>query len=286
MRMKVGEGILIYGVIGLFILLALVPFLCLISGSFSESDLLRDYGVALWPRGFTADAYRLIFMFPEDILNSYYYSILITVIGTIGNMLLLTSVAYVLSRPALRGKKYMSMFFFFTLMFNPGIVPTFILYDYLGMYDTIWALIFPGMMSVGYLYLLRAFFDGLPAELYESAHLDGANEFTIMLRIAVPLITPGLSTVTFYSVLNYWNDGYTGLIYAQEIVPVAIYLSRITNYIDFLKNGLGTNMGGIEVPDDTMIYAMSIVATGPMLVIFVFFQKYFVRGLTAGSVKG
>lgn len=152
MRMKVGEGILIYGVIGLFILLALVPFLCLISGSFSESDLLRDYGVALWPRGFTSDAYRLIFMFPEDILNSYYYSILITVIGTIGNMLLLTSVAYVLSRPALRGKKYMSMFFFFTLMFNPGIVPTFILYDYLGMYDTIWALIFPGMMSVGYLY--------------------------------------------------------------------------------------------------------------------------------------
>ena len=144
---------------------------------------------------------------------------------------------------------------------------------------------------VGHLVLLRAFYSSLPESLYEAVKIDGASEFTIFFKIATPLIIPGIATVSFYSVLTYWNDPFTAMLYTDDYVPVALYLTRITQYIEFLKyaqqNGFaGVDFSDLTIPEDTIVYAIALATTAPMLCIFAAFQKYFVRGLTTGAVKG
>lgn len=291
-HMSVKDGILVYVPVVLFVLIAVIPFITMISGSLSSPSMIKEYGVALWPKGFSTSAYELIFRFPDEMINSYLITILVTVAGTLLNMVLLLTLANYLCKSTHPSTKYISFFIFFTLMFQAGLVPTYIVYtDLLHIKDTIWVLILVPALSVGHLFLLRMFISAVPSALYESARIDGAGEFRILFRITIPLIVPGIATITFYSVLMYWNDPFTALMYTDNIVPVSLYLSRVTSYIEFLKfvqqGGIpGVSLGNMEIPDNTMIYAMAVVTTGPMMFIFVFFQKYFVNGLTVGGVKG
>ena len=174
-------------------------------------------------------------------------------------------------------------------MFNGGLVPTYMLIKkYLNMYDSIWVLIIPLLVQPGNIVLLRVFFQSFPMSLYESAKIDGASEFTQFFKIGMPLIVPGIATITFFSVLMFWNDSYTAIIYIEnsELIPIQIFLTRISLYVDYIKKNGGSGMLGVtEVPSESILYAMCVVAAGPMIFLFTAFQKYFVQGLTAGGVK-
>ena len=291
--MTTKETIVIYGLIALFAIMVIIPFIVLVSSSFSSSAIIRKNGARPWVQDFSLDAYKTVFVYPDEMIDSYVTSIIVTVGGTLLNLFLCMTSAFAVSRPNFRARNAVQFFFTFTIMFNAGFVPNYIWYSerYLNILNSYWVLIVSPAFMVGYMVLLRAFYSALPTELYEAVKIDGASEFTIFFRIATPLITPGIATVCFYSVLAYWNDSFTALLYTDDLVPVALYLTRITNYIEFLKYAqesgfTGLDFGDLEIPEDTLVYAIALVTTAPMLCVFVAFQKYFVRGLTSGAVKG
>ncbi len=291
-KYTVAEAILIVGVIVVFMIMVIIPFVMLISGSFSDSKLIEKDGVGLLPKGFTIDAYRFVFRFPTEILESYLLSVSVTFFGTLLNLFLCLPVAYALSRRGFIFKTPVTVFFIFTIMFNGGFAANYIwLRNYLNMFDSWWVLIVPPAGMVSHIILLRVFYSAVPEAMYESASIDGAKEFRIFLSVATPLIITGISTAAFYTVLFYWNDPFQAMLYTDNLIPLALYLTRTTQYIEFLKyakeNGFaGVDLGNSEIPERTMIFAIATVTTAPMLCIFAVFQKYFVRGLTAGAVKG
>ncbi|MBQ7164784.1 MAG: carbohydrate ABC transporter permease [Clostridia bacterium] len=291
-KMPLKEGVFIYGFIIVFMVLVLVPFTVLVSSSLSSTVSIRANGARPWVQDFSTDAYRIVFMYPAEMLKSYLVSIIVTVAGTFINVILVATSAFAISRPQFRGKRIVSFYYSFTVMFQAGFIPNYIWFrNYLNIFNTYWVLILTPAFMVGHLILLRAFYSGLPESLYEAVKIDGANEFTIFFKIATPLIIPGIATVCFYSVLTYWNDPFTAMLYTDDFIPVALYLTRITQYIEFLKyaqqNGFsGVDFNNLTIPEDTIVYAIAIATTAPMLCIFVVFQKYFVRGLTTGAVKG
>lgn len=291
-KMPLFDRIIIYGVIIVFMVLVLVPFTVLVSSSFSNTVTIRANGARPWIQDFSLDAYSVVFMYPMEMLQSYLISVIVTVAGTVLNVALVATSAFAISRPQFRGKRIVSFYYSFTVMFQAGFVPSYIWFQkYLHIYNTYFVLILTPAFMVGHMILLRAFYSGLPESLYEAVKIDGASEFTIFFKIATPLIIPGIATVCFYSVLAYWNDPFTAMLYTDDFVPVALYLTRITQYIEFLKyaqqNGFaGVDFANLTIPEDTIVYAIALATTAPMLCIFVAFQKYFVRGLTTGAVKG
>ena len=291
-KYTVAEAIILFSTICFFIAIIIVPFWILICGSLSNSETISKYGVGWFVKDFSLDAYKFVFRFPEEILSSYFVSIAITLIGTILNLALSLPVAYGLARNKFAYKTPMTIFFVFTLMFNGGFAANYILFQrYLNIYDTWWVLFLPSAGMVSHIILLRVFYGAIPEALYEAASIDGASEYRIFLTVASPLIVTGITTVAFYSVLFYWNDPFQAMLYTDNIVPVALYLTRTTQYIEFLRdaqeNGfVGVDLSDVSIPDRTLIFAIALATTAPMLCVFVAFQKYFVRGLTAGSVKG
>ena len=284
------EGIVIIGFLALFVLVVLVPFIVLLASSVSDSETLRTNGARPWVQNFSLLAFRLVFERPGDMVESYGISILVTVVGTILNLFLCMAVAYAISRPSFRYRKAVTFYFTFTIMFQAGFVPQYILYkNFLPIYNTLWVLILSPCVMVGHIIMLRAFYAAVPGELYEAARIDGANQYSVFFRIATPLIVPGIATIAFYSVLTYWNDPSTAMYFADDLTPVALYLARLSQYIEFLKfaaSNTSLNLSAAEIPEDTLLYAVAVATTAPMLLIFTLFQKYFVGGLTSGAVKG
>ena len=293
-RMSVGAAICIYGPVVLFMLACLLPFIMVVSTSFSESELIKEYGVNLVPRGWSLDAYKTIFIYPDEILNGYKNSIIITVVGTIGNVVLCIMTAYPLSKLDFKYRGVLSLALFLSISFSAGLVPQYILYkNYLNIYNTWWVLILPQLGNVGHVIFLRVFFQAIDLPFYEAARIEGANEFTIMWKIAVPLIAPGIATVGFYSVLMYWNDATSAIYYldsSSSYMPISVYITRISQLIVFLREvqaGVyqGISLGDMQIPEYTLQTAIVVITVAPMLFVFTFFQKYFVRGLTTGGIK-
>ena len=291
-RATILEKFFMYSPVILLLLLILLPFSLVVVGSFTDPLLVTNYGVRLFPEAFSMSAYQLFFQFPEEIGKSYWVTIQVTLIGTLGSMFLALPCAYALSRKDFAYKNIISFIFFFTILFSGGYAPQYILMrNYLKIYDTIWALTLPPMMGVGYLFLLRAFYSGVPESLLEAARIDGASEWVTLFKVAIPLITPGIATVSFYLVLFYWNDPSHAMLYTENLVPISYYLTRLNNFIVYLRavqSGAyaGIDLGNMQIPDSTLGLAAAVSATAPMLVIFTFFQKYFVKGITTGGVKG
>ena len=293
-RMSVGAAICIYGPVVLFMLACLLPFIMVVSTSFSESELIKEYGVNLVPRGWSLDAYKTIFIYPDEILNGYKNSIIITVVGTIGNVVLCIMTAYPLSKLDFKYRGVLSLALFLSISFSAGLVPQYILYkNYLNIYNTWWVLLLPQLGNVGHVIFLRVFFQAIDLPFYEAARIEGANEFTIMWKIAVPLIAPGIATVGFYSVLMYWNDATSAIYYldsSSSYMPISVYITRISQLIVFLREvqaGVyqGISLGDMQIPEYTLQTAIVVITVAPMLFVFTFFQKYFVRGLTTGGIK-
>jgi putative aldouronate transport system permease protein len=277
--------------VAFFAICCIVPFVMVVAASFSNEERLLAEGVGLMPRGISLNAYKYVFKFFDQVLQAYGVSIFVTVVGTVLNMAFMLPFAYAISKPSFRYRRILTFFMFFTVMFSGGLVPSYMLIkQYLNMYDKIWVLIIPLLVQPSNIILLRVFFQSVPTSLFESAKIDGASEYRQLWSIGMPLIIPGIATVTFFSVLMFWNDSYTAIIYIEDtrLIPIQIFLTQMSQYVDYIKKNLGL-AGGLlnasDVPSESILYAMCVVAAGPMIVLFSFFQKYFVRGLTAGSVK-
>jgi len=272
--------------------LIVLPFVMLVSVSFSnEQDVIKN-GYSIWPRQLDTSAYKYIFKNPGAIINAYKVTAIFSVLGTFLSVLFMAMLAYPLSKRNLRGKKGISLYIYFTMLFSGGLVPTYILITrYLHLNDTIWVYVLPGMISPWFVFMMRTFFQDIPNEIFESMLIDGADEFNIFFRTVLPLSKPVLATVALLTFLGKWNDWYTSMLYInnQSLVSLQYLLQRIMQNIALLQNdvaGSNSMISITDIPSETVRMAMAVVVAGPALIIFPFFQKYFVKGLTVGSVKG
>jgi putative aldouronate transport system permease protein len=272
--------------------LLIVPFILIISISLSNEKQIIELGYSFIPRNFELTAYEYIFKTPKVILSAYNVTTISTVVGTFLSVFLMALIAYPLSKPDFHGRKFISFYIFFTMIFNGGLVPTYILISqYLKLNDTIWVFIIPGLINAWHVFLLRTFFSKLPESIVESALIDGAGEFRIFFSMIIPLSTPVLATVALFGALARWNDWFTAMLYINndKLLTLQYLLQKILLNIQTLQQQemAGLSIGtGVDIPSETVRMAMAIVAAGPMLLVFPFFQKYFVQGLTMGSVKG
>lgn len=280
-----------YVVITVFSLACILPFIIIISSSFSSEKAIVRYGYSIFPRNFTVAAYKTLFEFPANIINAYKASLIVTVTGTLISLFLTAMTAYVLSRKDFAWRNKFSFFFYFTMLFNGGLVPWYILcvhYLHFNKVPLI-AMIVPYLFSVFNLLILKSFIKEIPESLIESARIDGAGNFKIFVQIVLPLSKPALATIGLFTALTYWNDWYLCYLFVNnpEYNSLQYYLYRTLSAQQVLQNIVGSS--GINLgllPTETMKMAMVIIATGPILLVYPFLQKYFVRGLTVGGVKG
>lgn len=280
-----------------FILLSLtfiVPMLYVISVSFTSQEAIDTFGYKLIPPEFSFDAYEFIFRNPTQLINSYKVTIFTSLLGTLLNVTIMAMVAFPLSQHSFHFRKPIMYLIFFTMLFSGGLIPHYILTtQYLGLDNTVWVYILPTLASAYHIIIIRTFFQQLPVSLVESARLDGASDARIFTSIILPLSKPVIATIALMTMLNKWNDWYTTLIYVRdnELYTLQYMLQKILREVQFMKEVSQSNLAGnlvleTNVPEEPARFAMVIVAAGPMLVIFPFFQKYFTRGLTIGAVKG
>lgn len=274
-----------------FSLFCLIPFVVVVSASFSTEEAIAKYGYTLFPKEFSLLAYRFVFVQAESVLRSYGVSALVTVVGTSLSMIVMSLMAYALSRRQFKLRQAISFYIFFTMLFSGGLVPSYILItQYLHLKDKIWVLILPGLVSGWYVLVLRTFFQDIPEELLDAAKIDGAGEWRIFFQIAVPLSTPGLATIALFTMLGYWNDFYTALLYIdkQKLYPIQYLLWVILQSAEWLQRteqAQAMSMS-IRVPMLPMRMAMAVLAIGPIAFGYLFVQKYFIRGIRLGSLKG
>ena len=270
----------------------LLPFLLVLSGSFSDQTSILTHGYQLIPEHFSLDAYKTLFKIPEELLRAYGVTIFVTVTGTFLGLFFTSMAAYVLASSTFRYRYQMSFFFYFTSIFGGGLVPWYIFNTkYLHFHNSVIALILPILINVTYLLILKSYMSGIPEALYESARLDGAGDFPIYWRVALPLCKAGLATVGLFIALNYWNDWYDAMLFLDEgrsdLYPLQYYLNNILTKAQAIaaaaaRSGLPMS----DVPSEPMKLAMTVVATGPIILLYPFLQKYFVKGVTIGAVKG
>lgn len=279
-----------------FILLCaavIIPFLMLVSISFSSEKSVIEYGYGLIPKEFSLDAYKYVFKNPKAIIDAYKVTAIFSISKMVLAVVFTSMIAYPLSRRNLKGRRAISFYLYFTMLFGGGLVPTYILItQYLHLGDTMWVYILPGLVSPWYVFMMRTFFQDLPEEMIESAVIDGAGEYTIYAKFIIPLSKPVLATIGLMTFLAMWNDWYTSMLYInkQELESLQYLLQKIMLNLKLLQDSSmnpGASMVSLkDIPSETVRMAMAIVVAGPALVVFPFFQKYFVRGLTVGSVKG
>ncbi|OUQ42177.1 sugar ABC transporter permease [Gemmiger sp. An120] len=296
-RKPVGRDRIIFDVLSHVILAVLaacclLPFLLVLSGSFSDQTSILTHGYQLIPETFSLAAYQTLFKIPEDLLRAYGVTIFVTVVGTLLGLFLTSMAAYVLSSRNFRYRYQMSFFFYFTSIFGGGLVPWYIFNTkYLHFHNNIIALILPILINVTYLLILKSYMAGIPEALYESARLDGAGDFTIYRRVAMPLCKAGLATVGLFIALNYWNDWYDAMLFLDEgrsdLYPLQYFLNNILTKAQAISAAAArSGLPMSEVPSEPMKLAMTVVATGPIILLYPFLQKYFVKGVTIGAVKG
>ena len=282
--------ILAYVSVGLMALICIIPFIVLIAGSFTSENYIRTQGYSLFINEFSTKAYELIFRNPVTVFRAYGISILITGVGTILGTLLITMTAYVICRKDFKYRNHFSFFFYFTTLFNGGMVSTYIFYiQYLKLKDSLWALILPGLFNVFYLLIMRSFVYTIPPSLIEASKIDGAGEYRIFFQVVFPLLKPGLATVGLFMALGYWNDWYNAMLYINSNTkfPLQYMLYNLLQQTQALARiASQSGISVADLPSNSLKMAMAIVATGPILLVYPFVQKYFVKGITVGSVKG
>lgn len=279
--------IIVHLILTLIGLACLIPMILVISISLSDEKIVAREGYSLLPVGFTTFAYEYILQNPNQILRAYGVTLLVTVLGTLAGLLLCSLLGYAISRKDYRFRGPLSFIVFFTLLFNGGMVPFYILVTrYLGLKDNILALILPYMVTAWYVLILRTSFSQLPVELMDAARIDGAGEWRIFFQIVLPLSKPALATVGLFFILRYWNDWFLALLFINKdtLYPLQYLLYVLMKNITFLASNPQTT--GIALPAQSARMAMAVLAFGPALFSFLLLQKYFVRGITIGGLKG
>lgn len=278
-----------YPILLLFAFLCLLPFILIVSSSLTEESAIVREGYRLWPKEFSLDAYRLIFENPLRILRAYGMTILVTVCGTAAGTFLNVMTGYVLQRKDFEWRNIFSFYFFFTTLFSGGLVPWYIMIvRNLHMKNTVWVLILPTLVSVWYMILVKGFMAGLPFEITESAKIDGAGDFRIFLKIIIPLSKPIIATIGLFTALTYWNDWYMCMLYVdkKELMTLQYMLYQLMGSIKAMRElASQTSISASAMPIESTKMALTVVTTGPIILLYPFVQKYFVKGLTVGSVK-
>lgn len=291
-RDRIIFNILSYVILTVLSAACLLPFLLVLSGSVSEQYAIQLHGYRLIPETVSFEAYKMLFRIPEELLQAYGVTIFVTVSGTFLGLWLTSMAAYVLSNRDFRYRYQMSFFFYFTSIFGGGLVPWYIFNTkYLHFHNSIIALILPILVNVTYLLILKSYMMGIPEALYESAKLDGAGDLRVYLNIALPLSKAGLATVGLFIALNYWNDWYNAMLFLDEgrrdMYPLQYFLNNILTKAQAMNAAAArSGIPASDVPSEPMKLAMTVVATGPIILLYPFLQKYFVKGVTIGAVKG
>ena len=296
MKMKLKKNlksttVIAYIVVSIFALFCLFPFIMVVSGSLTPEEDIVKYGYSLIPRRISFDAYSILLYDIDRILNAYKITIFVTVVGTLCSLLVNSMAGYVLSRKV-RYQKPLLIFTIITMLFSGGMVPWYIVcVRYLHLKDTVWALILPTVARAWYIFLLRNFFKGIPEEMYESSKIDGASELTTFVKIMLPLAKPAIATVTLFASLAYWNDWWAGLMLIDDSnkQPLQLLLRTIVSNTQFLQSspnaGMMQEVSNI-LPVESVKMAIVILTIGPIIFVYPFIQKYFVKGIMVGAVKG
>lgn len=280
----------IYLILTGFTLACIVPMLLVLAVSFTEESQISRYGYSLFPKEFSTAAYERLFYPGSSIYRSYGITIFVTLLGTAIAVVVTYMVAYPLANKVLKYRNGFAMFFFFTTVFNSGMVPWYLICRKLGMYDNLLALLIPSMIFSPFnMFLVRNYVSTIPASLAESARLDGAGEVSIAFRIVFPLCKPILATITLFYGIGYWNNWFNAvmLIDSKELYPLQMLLFRLQSDINMLAQMTTQGVAlGITPPSESFKMATVIVTIGPLALLYPFLQKYFVQGIMIGSVKG
>ncbi|CAH1222571.1 L-arabinose transport system permease protein AraQ [Paenibacillus allorhizoplanae] len=292
----VWSQLIIHTIFILLTIVMLVPFALVIVISFSDEQSILHSGFRLIPDQFSAAAYHYFLKTPETILRAYGVTLIVAVIGTCISLILTSTMGYVLSRKDYGLQRATSFYVFFTMLFNGGLVPFYIMItQILHLKNSIWALIVPGLLSPFYVLIMKGFMAKIPTEIIESAKVEGAREWRIYTELILPLSKPALATLGLFILFNYWNEWFNALLFInnENLVPLQLLLVRTMNTLDFITSRpefasalvtLNVDMG--DFPKTSAKFAVAVLSAGPMLLVFPFFQRFFVKGLTIGAIKG
>ena len=277
----------------IFAAICVLPLLLVIMVSFSSEQSIFMKGYSFFPEEFSLEAYRYFLKLGDQIIRSYGITIFVTVVGTVFSLIITTMLSYVLSRPDYRYGKILTMMLLFTMLFNGGMVPSYMVNtQLLGLRDSVWVLIFPMSLNAFYVIVLRTFFRGIPLEIIEASRMDGAGEFRTFLQMVLPLSKPGVATIGLFTVIAYWNDWFLGMLYIFDTkkYPIQTLLQSMQNSLEALSqssvNALEYADMAKNAPTDSGRMALTVLVVIPVMLAYPFFQKYFVKGLTVGGVKG
>ncbi len=276
--------------------LAILPMILLVISSLTDNDVLIQNGYSFFPAKWSIQAYTYIFSTGNSVLHAYGISILLTVVGTTCSLIITTLLAYALSKKGLPGKGVLTFLVFFTMLFNGGLVPTYMNYtNIFGLKNTFWGLLIPGLLTNGFnILLMKSYFaTGVPDELLEAAYIDGATEFKTFYKVALPLAKPIVATIGLFAGIAYWNDWQNGYIYLTsrtDLYSVQNLLNRMIKNIQFLTQSSAdisnASAGLSSIPSISVRMAMAVVGVLPIIIIYPIVQKNFVKGITLGGVKG
>lgn len=281
-------------ILSIFAVAAFSPFLLIFISSISSQKSLILNGYTFFPSEFSLDGYLYLLAKVKVILRAYGVSIFVTVVGTFTSLLITPMLAYPLSRPKFKLRGIITFLVFFSLLFNGGVVPSYIMWtNIFKIKNTIWALIIPTYLMNGFnVLLVKNYFEkNIPDDLVEAARIDGAGELTIFWRIMMPMSTPVIATIGMFTGLAYWNDWINGLYYINnpELYGIQQFLIRILDNITFLKSSAASSIIGntiITLPSDSVRMALAVIGILPILITFPLLQKYFIKGIVIGAVKG
>ncbi len=276
----------------LLVLACVLPFFLLIASSFSSEVALANYGYSFIPREFTLAAYKYIWNIKEYVLRAYGMSFLITGVGTTLSVIMTMLFAYPLSRKDLPGRQGLSFFIFFTMLFNGGFVPTYLIYSKIfHISDTIWALIVPYLlMNAFFVIMVRTYINSnVPYEVIEASMIDGSSELNILVKIVAPMSKPIIGTIALMTAIGYWNNWTNGVYFIHtknELYGIQNYLNSVLSNISFLQSHSNPSIKITDLPNVSIRMALAVIAILPILIAYPFFQKSFAKGITVGSVKG
>ena len=276
----------------MFAMLCVLPFWLVLSGSLTSEAEIMSSGFGLFPKKIDFTAYKILMTNMSRILNGYKISLIVTVVGTTLTVVVVSLAAWPISQNRVKYHNALNFFVLFTMLFSGGMVPWFIVCrNMLHLTDTIWALILPYVANAWYIFLVRNYYRGIPDELVEAAKIDGAGEYRIFGQIIFPLSKPVLATIALFACLAYWNDWWLGIMLVDkvEMQPLQLLLRTITSNIQFLSTAGNANAVAVassSIPSEAIKMATCIITIGPIILVYPFVQKYFVKGIMVGAVKG
>ncbi len=283
---------IVYAIAITFTLFCFLPFYTMVVASVTEKHALISNGYRLWPAAFSVEAYQWVLR-GQQVIRGYEVTVFVTVVGTMLSIMLMSALAYTMSDKKFKLRNPIAFYVYFTMIFSGGIIPWYITMRSVGLYDNVWALIVPMLMNPWWIFILRNYFNSLPLEMLESSRIDGASDLQILARIVLPLSTPVLATTGLFVSVAYWNDWWHGVMLLDfaDFRPLQVIILRVVNNIQAIRSAMSVPGATIsidmsQIPDLSIRMAIVVITIGPIIFVYPFVQRYFIQGLTLGSIKG